>query len=156
VNTFNVTFRFANEADYGAIESLINAGFPNDLPVDKETIASWIAARGRVIVAVATHGIIGCVRMDPDRKGLFHLVVVPELRKKGLGARLVAEFEGAARQLGWPQVLLGVDSATPGLVGYYRSLGYEPTGDVAAMFDHAGNEDPVRKLIMMGKILPPT
>ena len=154
MNTFDVVIRFADEADFGAIESLINANFPNDPPISKQTIASWLAVGGRVIVAVAPHQIIGCVRMDPEREGLFHLVVVPELRKNGLGARLVAEFEFAARQLGWPQVLLGIDTSTDELVRYYRRLGYKLRGDVVPMFDHAGNEDPGRKLIMMMKALP--
>ena len=92
MNTFDVVIRFADEADFGAIEALINANFPNDPPISKQTIASWLAVGGRVIVAVAPHQIIGCVRMDPEREGLFHLVVVPELRKNGLGARLVAEL----------------------------------------------------------------
>ena len=135
--------------------SLINANFPNDPPVDKETIASWIADGGYLIVAAAPQGVVGFVRMDSERCGLFHLVVVHELRNQGLGRLLVANVEDSAGQLGWPHVLLGVDNATPGLVGYYESLGYYLRGDVQPIVAADGSEDPVRKLIMMEKILPP-
>lgn len=156
MNSIDVKIRFAEAGDFGAVVSLINAHFPNDPPIDKETIASWVADGGHLIVAATPHGVIGFVRMDRVRQGLFHLVVVPELRSQGLGWLLVANVEDSARQLGWPHVLLGVDSATPGLVGYYESLGYILRGDVQPIVAADGSEDPVRKLIMMEKILPLT
>jgi ribosomal protein S18 acetylase RimI-like enzyme len=153
VNTIDVRIRLAEGGDFEAIVSLINANFPNDPPIDKETIASWIADGGHLIVAAAPHGVVGFVRMDSERRGLFHLAVVPELRNQGLGRLLVANVEDSARQLGWLHVLLGVDNATPGLVGYYESLGYNLRADVQPIVAADGSEDPVRKLIMMEKIL---
>jgi predicted N-acetyltransferase YhbS len=38
--------------------------------------------------------------MDSERRGLFHLVVVPELRNQGLGRLLVGNVEDSARQTG--------------------------------------------------------
>ncbi len=153
MNTIDVRIRFGEGGDVEAIVLLINANFPNDPPIDQETIASWIADGGHLIVAAAPHGVVGFVRMDSVRLGLFHLVVVHELRNQGLGRLLVANVEDRARQLGWPHVLLGVDNATPGLVGYYECLGYNLRGDVQPIVAADGSEDPVRSLIMMEKIL---
>jgi hypothetical protein len=62
VKTFDVVIQFADDADFGAIESRINANFPNDPPISKQTIASW-SARNR---CGCTHEILGCVRIDPE------------------------------------------------------------------------------------------
>ena len=139
VNTFDVSIQVAKEAHFGAIESLINANFPNDPPIDKKSIASCIANGGHFLVAVAPHGVVGCVRLDQERCGLFHLTVAPDVRRQGLGALLVAATEDCARQLGWPHVRLGIHESTPGLVTYYEKLGYRLAGEkVASVLSKAG------------------
>lgn len=150
------SIRFAVEADFETIESLINVGFPRDKPIDKGTIASWIASDHILLVAIVSEKVAGCVRLDQARQGLFHLAVAPELRLQRIGSHLVHAAEECARQLRWPVMFLGVDESEPGLTGYYTKLGYRLMNELRPIdTGEEGSAETVRNLIMMEKQLIP-
>jgi predicted N-acetyltransferase YhbS len=66
---------------------------------------------------------------DGSSVGLFNLCVRPELRRKGLGAKLVRAVQAAASATGKPVVL----QCEPDLAPWYKTLGFEPVGTVEAL-----------------------
>ncbi|MBQ6453569.1 MAG: GNAT family N-acetyltransferase [Coriobacteriales bacterium] len=64
-----------------------------------------------------------------DAVVLGRVVVLPEYRGSGLGARVVREAEAWIRELGYAQVL--IDSRVE-VVGFYERLGYEHVDDAVA------------------------
>jgi GNAT superfamily N-acetyltransferase len=67
----------------------------------------------------------GIARFDESRGELKRMYVVPELRGRGLGRRLLVELEAEARRLGYGAVLLETGDRQPEALGLYRSSGYE-------------------------------
>jgi len=150
------SIRVAVDADFDAITSLINTSFPRDKTIDKGTIASWIASNNILFVATVSDKVVGCVRLDPSRQGLFHLTVVPELRHRRIGSHLVRTVERVARRARWPVMFLGVDESEPGLTEYYTKLGYSLMKELRPIVtDDADSAETVRNLIMMQKQLIP-
>lgn len=145
------SIRTAVNSDFEAVGSVINICFPRDRAVDKRTIDSWIASR-HIHVAVVSEKVVGCVRLDPSLKGLFHLAVVPELQRQGIGSRLVHAAEQRARQLRWPEIFLGVDESEPERTDYYKKRGYQLMNELREMFAADGSSTG-RNLIMMKKPL---
>jgi GNAT superfamily N-acetyltransferase len=67
----------------------------------------------------------GIARFDESRGELKRMYVVPELRGRGLGRRLLDELEAEARRLGYRGVVLETGDLQPQALGLYRSFGYE-------------------------------
>jgi GNAT superfamily N-acetyltransferase len=67
----------------------------------------------------------GVARFDERRGELKRMYVVPELRGRGLGRRLLGELETAARRLGYRALVLETGDLQPEALGLYRSAGYE-------------------------------
>lgn len=65
---------------------------------------------------------------DSDAVGLFNLCVRPELRRKGLGARVVRAVQGTAAGRKKPVALQCEAELAP----WYKSLGFEAVGTVEA------------------------
>lgn len=59
---------------------------------------------------------------------LHHLVVLPEYRGRGIGARLIAELEEAARHAGRTSLVLVTEAEGLG-AWYYTSTGWDAEGD---------------------------
>jgi GNAT superfamily N-acetyltransferase len=67
----------------------------------------------------------GIARFDDARAELKRMYVLPELRGRGLGRRLLVELEAEARRLGYRGVVLETGDRQPEAVGLYESFGYE-------------------------------
>lgn len=67
----------------------------------------------------------GIVRFDQERGELKRMYVVPELRGRGLGRRLLVELEQAAEQLGYRGVVLETGDLQPEALGLYETSGYQ-------------------------------
>jgi putative acetyltransferase len=67
----------------------------------------------------------GIARFDQSRGELKRMYVVPELRGRGLGRRLLVELEQAARRLGYGGVVLETGNLQPEALGLYETSGYE-------------------------------
>lgn len=95
---------------------------------DDDDALDRLAARnpGLVIVAQAGDTVVGTAlgAWDGRRGWLYHVAVSPELRRTGLGRRLVHEVERRLRALGCPKVNLIVRDDNPGAKRFWEALGY--------------------------------
>lgn len=83
---------------------------------------------GRAWVAELDGRVVGCIAMTPDAEpgacALHKLNVLPEARRRGIGAALVREAESAAREQGAVRMVLWSDTRFVGSHALYESLGY--------------------------------
>ena len=77
---------------------------------------------------------------EGHRGWLNYLAVVPEYRRRGFAARIVAEAERLLRQAGCPKVNLQIRSANRAVVEVYRRLGYA-VDDVVSMGKRLEHDD---------------
>ena len=66
------------------------------------------------------------VGYDGHRGWVNYLAVDESRRGEGLGAAIMAEAERLLVERGCPKLNLQVRSTNPGVIDWYRSLGYEP------------------------------
>ena len=86
-----------------------------------------VSPNGAFLVVRAAGEPIGCgaVRvLEPGLAELKHMWVSPRLRGRGIGRRLLAALEGAARALGCATVRLDTSPLLPEAIALYRSVGY--------------------------------
>ena len=67
----------------------------------------------------------GLARFDEKRAELKRMYVVPEVRGRGYGRRVLAELEAYARRLGYTGIVLETGELQAEAIGLYRSAGYE-------------------------------
>jgi ribosomal protein S18 acetylase RimI-like enzyme len=79
-------------------------------------------------------GLLGTVMVGHDghRGWVYYLAVRPEMRRTGLGRRLMHSSEGWLRDRGVPKLNLMVRTTNDAVVGFYESLGYED-GEVVVL-----------------------
>jgi len=99
-----------------------------------DEISALIAAqRSRLLVAIQSGAIVGCVlvtRQPGARAALGLLGVDPACRRRGLGARLIAAAEMVAEnEFGSDQIELCVLAEREKLAAYYARFGFAPTGE---------------------------
>jgi predicted N-acetyltransferase YhbS len=163
--------RRAIAADVPALHALAQRAYRGDAArggwtheadlVEGERIASAELARivddrnERLLVASGDDGaLIGCVRVTDEGAGtalLGLLAVDPSLQAGGLGRRLIAAAEDAARTDFGAQVMeMTVISNRAELIAYYERRGYAPTGQTKAFIVET---DPPLSMILMAKAL---
>lgn len=99
-----------------------------------EEIMSLITAqRSHMLVALQGTAIVGCVlvtRLPGGRSALGLLGVDPRVRRRGLGARLIAAAELSAEKIfGSDLIELCVLTERERLAAYYARFGFAPTGE---------------------------
>lgn len=67
----------------------------------------------------------GVARFDRERGELKRMYVVPELRGRGLGRRVLVELEEEARRLGYRALVLETGDRQQEALGLYLSAGYK-------------------------------
>jgi ribosomal protein S18 acetylase RimI-like enzyme len=78
---------------------------------------------------------------EGHRGWVNYLAVEPELRRGGLGARLLAEVECLLAERGCPKLNLQVRAGNDAAVAFYRALGYE-RDDVVSLGKRLERDDP--------------
>lgn len=63
-----------------------------------------------------------------DELHLLNITVSPQLRRLGIGARMMGAIEGVAAQQGMPRIILEVRPSNTSAIQLYQSLGYEQIG----------------------------
>lgn len=63
-----------------------------------------------------------------DELHLLNITVAPELRKLGLGQRMMMAIEGVAAQQKIPRIILEVRPSNTAAIALYQKLGYEQIG----------------------------
>jgi N-acetylglutamate synthase-like GNAT family acetyltransferase len=131
-----MNFRFAEESDLRALETLINGAFEVERffklepRLDAEHTRQYFRD-GRFLLAEDHAGLAGCVFVELHDKCAYLglLSVDPSRQKTGLGRRLVAAAEEFAREMGAHRMELTVVNLRTELPPYYRKLGYAEIGE---------------------------
>jgi ribosomal protein S18 acetylase RimI-like enzyme len=100
------------------------------------TVEALFAGGGGALLLQIDGEPAGSVRWLPVRHALpswevKRLGVLPALRGRYLGERLMAALHLAAQTAGIARIQLGVRADQPRLLGFYRGLGYERDPDVS-------------------------
>jgi predicted N-acetyltransferase YhbS len=133
--TTELHFRFADEKDIPALESMINAAFAIERFMEgTRTDAARLAAdlrKGRILVAEQQPvTLVACLYMEPrgERGYLGMLAVAPTHQRQGLAHRLTQEAENRLRSLGCRAADISVLSQRTELPPIYRRWGFQQTG----------------------------
>lgn len=117
---------------HGAYQENRDVGFPAKAEsVAPSTVEEWIEG-DEVYVAENDGEIIGGVRLSETGTGrikLSRLGVDHEWKGNGIGSRLLEYAEQVAHRHGGTTIWLTTPEAHPSLPDFYRSRGYEKTGD---------------------------
>ena len=103
---------YAGEADIGPVR---------EAPMFVEPDGVFVVVRDDEGRAVACGGI---ARFDDERGEIKRMYVVPEVRGRGLGRRVLVELEAEARRLGYLAIVLETGDLQPEALGLYLSAGY--------------------------------
>lgn len=86
--------------------------------------------RGAFLVLLDDGVVVGCGglhRLDGGPAEIKRMWLDPRLRGLGMGRRLLADLESAARDLGCSDVVLDTNDVLTEAIAMYRAAGYEPT-----------------------------
>ncbi|WP_298195798.1 GNAT family N-acetyltransferase [Novosphingobium sp.] len=167
-----VSFRIATPADVPAIRALVESAYRGDTArqgwtneahllsgerTSNEEVAGQISQPGHhMLVAEAEGQVIGTVAITakpPRHCYLGMLSVAPSLQAAGLGRRLIAEAEAAARRLFGAEIMeMTVIDRRPELIAYYERRGYRQTGEIRPFpYDLAEGQD--FQMIVLDRVL---
>lgn len=143
-----VAFDLAEQRDLPALHALIERAYRGDAAragwthesdlldgqrIDRATLEETLADPDqRLLVAREAGATVGCVnlrRSAPDRCYLGLLTVDPARQAAGLGRRLIAAAEQAARTMGAHAIEMTVIARRPELIAWYERRGYALTGE---------------------------
>jgi ribosomal protein S18 acetylase RimI-like enzyme len=123
-----VTIRLARAEDLDAVLELWGgARSAHAVTEDTPQRVMRVIEAGAVLVAETDGAIVGAViaAFDGWRGNFYRLAVAPELRRRGIGARLVAAGEERLRAAGAPRITALVAFADADVRAFWASVGYE-------------------------------
>ncbi len=91
----------------------------------------WVAVQGKVIVG----DVILLLRLNADYGRVYSVVVAPAARGQGLGARLIASAERAAKAEGRNRLRLEVRSDNTAARALYVKRGYRVVATLKSYYD---------------------
>jgi GNAT superfamily N-acetyltransferase len=109
-------------APFEALVARIVADYADDPDPGRE--AAWIAELDGARV-----GCVFCTRADEETAQLRVMLVHPDARGHGLGARLTAECIRFARDAGYRRIRLWTTTRQVAACAIYRAAGFELTGE---------------------------
>ncbi|MBW3547833.1 MAG: GNAT family N-acetyltransferase [Actinobacteria bacterium] len=128
----DVGIRVAEPGDLGVLTACMG-----QRPFFTDRLARQARGGGVLLVAALADLVVGDVYLSCEPPGepelgrhlpgvpsLVHLEVTPDLRRRGIGTRLVQRAEAEAMRRGAGRVLLGVEGANRGARRLYERLGY--------------------------------
>jgi ribosomal protein S18 acetylase RimI-like enzyme len=125
----SVDVRAYEDTDEAAVVALWDACFVEQRSWNqpRELIRRKVAvARDLFLVATLDRRIVGAViaGWDGHRGWLYHLAVAPDVRRRGIGSRLVRAAESLLQARGCPKVNLQILAANRDVVRFYERLGF--------------------------------
>jgi ribosomal protein S18 acetylase RimI-like enzyme len=95
-------------------------------------------------------GLIGCFKSDkvPEQAYIVSMWVAPEVRRQGIGARLIQAAEAWARQQSFREIVLDVTDINTAAGAFYQHCGFEFTGETAPY----PNDPKLRELFMRKRL----
>lgn len=132
--------------DFEAIYGIDQICFPLDIAFSRGEFAFCLNhPQGIARVAEGVDGIAGFVlarKEGPFRAHILTLDVVPEMRRRGVGTRLMNDLHHALKQQSIGLLVLEVAVKNVGAQRLYENLGYEYRGLLAGYY--RGREDAYR------------
>jgi drug/metabolite transporter (DMT)-like permease/GNAT superfamily N-acetyltransferase len=102
-------------------------------PVRVETLATeYGSPRGTFLVAYDDGRAVACGGIRPLDDGsaeVKRMYVVPEARRRGIGARILSRLEDEARRLGYSRLRLDTGESLTAALALYRAAGYREIND---------------------------
>jgi ribosomal-protein-alanine N-acetyltransferase len=114
--------------DFETLWQVDQSCFAPGISYTRRELAFYIGRkRGFTLVAERDGEVIGFVVVDRDRRGQGHVItidVLPEVRRSGLGSRLMAAAEERLRFLGCSGVFLETAVDNAAALAFYKRHGY--------------------------------
>lgn len=141
-------FRLAAPDDLRAVEYLVRAAYGHYVarigrePAPMRDDYAALIAAGRVHVAEAAGAVQGILVLIPQEDAMLldNIAVAPDVQGQGLGRRMLAFAEDAARAAGYDAIKLYTNEAMTENIELYRRLGYSET--------HRAEEVGLRRIYM--------
>lgn len=112
--------------DPARLAAIHAASFTTPRPWSTQEIASLLSDPATVLIEDAAGFALG--RTVADEAELLTLAVVPDRRRRGIGAHLLGRFLAAARERGASRVFLEVAADNGAALALYRRHGFSQTG----------------------------
>lgn len=124
-----IEIRPFEDADEDAVAALWREVFPEDPPWNEPALvmAKKREVQRELFLVATENGALAGTAMggyDGHRGWIYAVAVRPDLRRRGLGARLMARLEAALSERGCPKVNLQVRAGNEAVVAFYQRLGY--------------------------------
>lgn len=128
--TGEIQIRSFEDADEDAVAALWREVFPDDPPWNEPSLLmeqKRAVQRELFFVAMINGALAGTAMggYDGHRGWVYAVAVRPDLRRRGIGARLMSSLESALAEMGCPKVNLQVRAGNEAVVAFYRRLGYK-------------------------------
>jgi len=140
--TPSFVLRPATPADLQALLAL-EAQFPGDRMSAAQFRRHLRSATARLQLATDTQAVLGAslllFRSGSASARLYSLVVDAAARGRGIGVRLLADAEEAARQRGCTQIRLEVRADNVAAIALYRHAGYQELATLRRYYDDGGD-----------------
>jgi len=131
--------REALPTDIEALALIEADRFRSDRLSRRSLLALTRSPSARVLVACRRDAVIGyavlLIRRGSRRARLYSIAVAAAEASRGLGARLLAAAEDAARALGVSRIALEVRADNPAAIKLYRRRGYRQIGERPSYYD---------------------
>lgn len=117
---------------------LHKAAFPQSRPWSADEFQSVLETNGAF--AVAKENAFALVRVIVDEAELLTIATHPDHRRKGLAARVMADWQAEARKRGAVQAFLEVAEDNSGAIRLYRQCGFGISGRRRDYYPRPGNK----------------
>lgn len=143
--------RAADASDLDALVALENRCFDGDRMSRRSYAAALRNPRARVLAAMDGRRLVGAavvfMRAGSPAARLYSVAVDPTLRGRGLGARLLAAAEAAARESGAASLRLEVKERNKTALALYAKSGYGIIGRIAQYYDDGSDARRLEKTL---------
>jgi len=124
------------EDDLEDVVTLWETVFPNDPPWNepRTVVRRKLGVQRELFLVGHIDGRVVASVMggfDGFRGWVYHLAVAPDLRRRGLGRRMMEVVESKLLDLGCPKINLQIRASNQGVFDFYRTLGYGPEDRVS-------------------------